>query len=249
MSRLVVDGTMRRVTGDAGRLAGGNHTSLHSAATFFRFVAERAGLPAAADDLIHEYVHMLGGDSADLDDSVHLPTSGLTSQEYESLSTVCVGGTTSADFGGECVVCFSAFSDGQPVKVLPCQHAFCEACTSRWMESNTTCPMCRCDCKFVNGFKPFKPKRRSAAPPAALADGASVEREQTPAALPIPSDTHAAASRATAAAAARASLQLGTSMQPGPNTRAGPNSSSAVSPTEGEPREGARLGGPAGPDC
>ena len=107
MSRLVVDGTLRRVTGDAGRINGGHHTDLHSAATFFRFVAERAGLNMAsvAEDLINDYVHMLGGDTVDLDDAVGGPTSGLTSQEYESLSTVHVSGNTSTDFGGECVVC------------------------------------------------------------------------------------------------------------------------------------------------
>ena len=48
----------------------------------------------------------------------------------------------------DCPICLTGFTDGQRLKLLPCEHAFCSKCTSRWFDNHTTCPMCRLDCKL-----------------------------------------------------------------------------------------------------
>ena len=61
-TRLVVDGTLRRVHTTGGRPSA---TDLDSAASFFAFVANRAGLQntAAATSLLSDYAQVLGHDT------------------------------------------------------------------------------------------------------------------------------------------------------------------------------------------
>uniref|UniRef100_A0A2P2P2V2 RING-type E3 ubiquitin transferase n=1 Tax=Rhizophora mucronata TaxID=61149 RepID=A0A2P2P2V2_RHIMU len=44
----------------------------------------------------------------------------------------------------ECVVCLSAFEEGEEVRRLPrCKHSFHASCIDMWLQSHTDCPLCR----------------------------------------------------------------------------------------------------------
>ncbi|KAI4325141.1 hypothetical protein MLD38_030564 [Melastoma candidum] len=44
----------------------------------------------------------------------------------------------------KCSICLSVFDDGDRVRILPnCEHTFHGECIDRWLESSTTCPVCR----------------------------------------------------------------------------------------------------------
>ncbi|KAG2308975.1 hypothetical protein Bca52824_028723 [Brassica carinata] len=44
----------------------------------------------------------------------------------------------------ECPVCLGLIPKNAVIKVLPnCKHMFDEECIARWLESHTTCPVCR----------------------------------------------------------------------------------------------------------
>lgn len=44
----------------------------------------------------------------------------------------------------ECAVCLSALEDGEMARSLPnCKHSFHADCIDQWLESNSTCPICR----------------------------------------------------------------------------------------------------------
>ncbi|XP_028807818.1 RING-H2 finger protein ATL40-like [Neltuma alba] len=44
----------------------------------------------------------------------------------------------------ECSVCLSNLEGGEEARLLPnCQHVFHVACIDRWLESHSTCPICR----------------------------------------------------------------------------------------------------------
>ena len=59
-TRLVVDGTMRRVSRDTSR----QPADLNSAASFFQFVASRAGLDSnLSAALLSDYAQVLGHDA------------------------------------------------------------------------------------------------------------------------------------------------------------------------------------------
>ncbi|PKA61204.1 E3 ubiquitin-protein ligase ATL42 [Apostasia shenzhenica] len=46
--------------------------------------------------------------------------------------------------GLECAVCLSRFNDAEILRLLPrCKHAFHMACVDRWLESHSSCPLCR----------------------------------------------------------------------------------------------------------
>ncbi|KAH7421430.1 hypothetical protein KP509_13G057000 [Ceratopteris richardii] len=45
---------------------------------------------------------------------------------------------------GECVVCLSAFEEGEELCQLPmCGHCFHKDCIGMWVSSHLTCPLCR----------------------------------------------------------------------------------------------------------
>ncbi|KAG6490889.1 E3 ubiquitin-protein ligase ATL42-like [Zingiber officinale] len=46
--------------------------------------------------------------------------------------------------GLECAVCLSKFTDAEKLRLLPkCRHAFHLGCVDRWLESHSSCPLCR----------------------------------------------------------------------------------------------------------
>jgi len=43
-----------------------------------------------------------------------------------------------------CVVCQSNFVDNESnIKILPCDHFFCQECIDKWLKINKECPICR----------------------------------------------------------------------------------------------------------
>lgn len=46
-----------------------------------------------------------------------------------------------------CCICINEFSEGEVVKVLPCnnKHIFHKNCIEKWLSSNLGCPTCRCN--------------------------------------------------------------------------------------------------------
>ena len=104
---------------------------------------------------------------------------GLDAKELAALTRVECGKGLPVDTV-DCPVCFATLAE-VPATILPCSHAFCEDCTVRWMATHTTCPMCRLDCRFVNGFAPFKPRRQRAVPTGQIAPLAA---PTTPSAAP-----------------------------------------------------------------
>ena len=53
-----------------------------------------------------------------------------------------------ADDAPTCSICMAAYEDGEQLRVLPCAHEFHLECGDRWLQINSTCPLCR---KPLNG--------------------------------------------------------------------------------------------------
>lgn len=48
-------------------------------------------------------------------------------------------------YPAECVICLGHWEENDVIKVTPCQHVFHEACLRTWLQTATTCAMCRHD--------------------------------------------------------------------------------------------------------
>eukprot|EP00935_MAST-01C_sp_MAST-1C-sp1_P001220 g1220.t1 len=47
------------------------------------------------------------------------------------------------ELGEECPICYSAFTEGEVLRCLPCSHYFHQSCIDPWlMKKKNTCPMC-----------------------------------------------------------------------------------------------------------
>jgi len=49
----------------------------------------------------------------------------------------------------ECCVCFSAYSEGEIVRVLPCKHNYHAECIDAWLFNKRICPKCKCSIDHV----------------------------------------------------------------------------------------------------
>ena len=141
--RLVHDGTLRRVSGVSGGARDDSPGNAATAESFFHFVASRMRGTVDSAGLLNDYMHVTGAGPVSEDTKAQ----GLSASEYAALrKTEFTSGGKSSD----CPICLTSLRPGDPCKMLPCQHLFCEKCTKRWMDSHTTCPMCRRDCRFVD---------------------------------------------------------------------------------------------------
>ena len=144
---------------------------------FFAFVANRAGLQntAAATSLLSDYAQVLGHDTSALTEDHE--NQGLDIAELAALKETTYPAESVKM--SECPVCLTAFKDGQRIKQLPCEHAFCATCTNRWFHSHPTCPLCRHDCRFANGFTPQHraTRQQSTSPTSTMAMAMAVAEE------------------------------------------------------------------------
>ncbi|XP_043722156.1 E3 ubiquitin-protein ligase ATL42-like [Telopea speciosissima] len=70
--------------------------------------------------------------------------SGIDKTVIESLPFFRFSSLKGAREGLECAVCLSKFEDTEILRLVPkCKHAFHIDCVDRWLESHSSCPLCR----------------------------------------------------------------------------------------------------------
>lgn len=82
--------------------------------------------------------------------------SGLDKAVIDSLPFFQFSSLKGSREGLECAVCISKFDDTEILRLLPkCKHAFHIDCVDKWLESHSSCPLCRCRINpdDVNRFK------------------------------------------------------------------------------------------------
>ncbi|XP_074572710.1 putative RING-H2 finger protein ATL12 [Curcuma longa] len=71
---------------------------------------------------------------------------GINKAVIESLPCFRFSSLHGARDGLECAVCLANFTGEEVLRLLPrCKHAFHIACIDRWLETNASCPLCRCE--------------------------------------------------------------------------------------------------------
>lgn len=71
--------------------------------------------------------------------------SGIERSVIESLPFFTFSSLKGSKKGLECAVCLSKFEDIEVLRLLPqCRHAFHINCIDKWLESHSSCPLCRC---------------------------------------------------------------------------------------------------------
>ncbi|XP_020573067.1 RING-H2 finger protein ATL16-like [Phalaenopsis equestris] len=77
---------------------------------------------------------------------------GLDSAAIRSIPTFCYSSNRSYA-ATECAVCLSDFRPGEHLRLLPqCSHAFHIDCIDAWLQTKTSCPLCRS--RITNPFPP-----------------------------------------------------------------------------------------------
>ncbi|KAI3935754.1 hypothetical protein MKX01_032938 [Papaver californicum] len=70
--------------------------------------------------------------------------SGIDKTLIESLPFFKFSALKGSKQGLECAVCLSKFKDTEVLRLLPkCKHAFHINCVDQWLESHSSCPLCR----------------------------------------------------------------------------------------------------------
>ncbi|MCL7032560.1 hypothetical protein MKW94_029348 [Papaver nudicaule] len=70
--------------------------------------------------------------------------SGIDKTLIESLPFFKFSALKGSKQGLECAVCLSKFEDSEVLRLLPkCKHAFHINCVDQWLESHSSCPLCR----------------------------------------------------------------------------------------------------------
>lgn len=85
-----------------------------------------------------------GGDNANGLGARGARFSGIDKAVIESLPLFRFSSLRGSKEGLECAVCLSRFEDTEVLRLLPkCKHAFHLECVDRWLESHSSCPICR----------------------------------------------------------------------------------------------------------
>ncbi|XP_028814822.1 E3 ubiquitin-protein ligase RLIM isoform X2 [Denticeps clupeoides] len=79
-----------------------------------------------------------------------VPKRTLTQPEIERFPTSKFDPAHSAG-KTECQICFCDYSQGEKLRILPCFHDYHVKCIDRWLQDNTTCPICRADVTDCGG--------------------------------------------------------------------------------------------------
>ncbi|RZC50261.1 hypothetical protein C5167_018688 [Papaver somniferum] len=83
-------------------------------------------------------------DHALISDSRSARFSGIDKTLIESLPFFKFSTLKGSKRGLECAVCLSKFEDTEVLRLLPkCKHAFHINCVDQWLESHSSCPLCR----------------------------------------------------------------------------------------------------------
>ncbi|KAL8249257.1 hypothetical protein R6Q59_006125 [Mikania micrantha] len=95
-----------------------------------------------------------------------LPRRGLKPDVIASLPTLMYKNNDHAQdhsrVNPECTVCLSSFEDGQMIRALPsCKHHFHVECIDKWLESQSSCPVCRHEVELVRPTIPSLPREPS----------------------------------------------------------------------------------------
>ncbi|CAN1232814.1 E3 ubiquitin-protein ligase ATL6 [Linum perenne] len=74
---------------------------------------------------------------------------GLDRDAIETFPTMVYSAVKGLKIGKgalECAVCLNEFEDDETLRLIPkCDHVFHPECIDAWLESHTTCPVCRAD--------------------------------------------------------------------------------------------------------
>ena len=77
-------------------------------------------------------------------DRERLRSSGIDKRVMESLPFFRFSSLKGSKEGLECAVCLSKFEEIEVLRLLPnCRHAFHINCIDQWLESHSSCPLCR----------------------------------------------------------------------------------------------------------
>lgn len=92
---------------------------------------------------------LLRGAVEDLEEEGHQGAlrlvSGIERSVIESLPFFTFSSLKGSREGLECAVCLSKFEGIEVLRLLPhCRHAFHINCIDKWLESHSSCPLCRC---------------------------------------------------------------------------------------------------------
>ncbi|KAG7454503.1 hypothetical protein MATL_G00260340 [Megalops atlanticus] len=68
----------------------------------------------------------------------------LSQREIQRLPTKAFNPAYSAG-KTECQICFSNYTEGEELRMLPCLHDYHVQCIDRWLKESATCPICRVD--------------------------------------------------------------------------------------------------------
>ncbi|KAJ8374040.1 hypothetical protein SKAU_G00046200 [Synaphobranchus kaupii] len=68
----------------------------------------------------------------------------LSQREIQRLPTKAFNPAYSAG-KTECQICFSSYTEGEQLRMLPCLHDYHVQCIDRWLKESATCPICRID--------------------------------------------------------------------------------------------------------
>ncbi|GBP05480.1 E3 ubiquitin-protein ligase RNF181 [Eumeta japonica] len=76
----------------------------------------------------------------------------------EELSDITINTT-----GKQCPVCLKKFSNGEKVKLMPCEHSFHSTCILTWLNKTNSCPLCRHELPTDDeGYEAFKKEKKRA---------------------------------------------------------------------------------------
>ncbi|XP_004208046.2 uncharacterized protein LOC101241731 [Hydra vulgaris] len=70
---------------------------------------------------------------------------GLKKEQIEMLPHYTLTKYSMADFTADerCVICMCEYAVEEKLRILPCAHEFHSECVDQWLETSSTCPICR----------------------------------------------------------------------------------------------------------
>ncbi|KAL6141229.1 hypothetical protein ACLB2K_059519 [Fragaria x ananassa] len=118
--------------------------------TYARCVLRRQSLRRAAA------LRRLGSTVAHVHSSAEPPKTGLEPSVIAALPVFVYGeGRHEGDADVECAVCLSMLEDEEMARLLPnCKHSFHAECIDTWLNSHTTCPICRTEAEPLMDLQP-----------------------------------------------------------------------------------------------